>query len=136
MSLVYEVQLPIVNKPGTTKRLLKVSVDGVETVKTLEPSDTINRLDPINNGSAVVINLKDVTDAGNDQWGYTLSFTANSSSPSTTVDQVGIKLLTELAVDAPVPHVEPAPVVEPEPVPPPVAEPEPAPEPEPEHHAE
>lgn len=118
MGLIYEVQLPIVGSSDVVKRVLKVVVNGEETLKTLEPSDTVNRLSPVSEGSVVAISIKDVDDAGNESfWSDELSFTAKDTIPPATPGQVGVKLLFEVADSAP----------EPAPAPPP---PPPAPEPE------
>lgn len=120
MGLIYEVQLPIVVSSDVVKRVLKVVVDGEETLKTLEKSDTVNRLAAVKEGASVSISLKDVDDAGNESgWSDTLSFIAKDTLPPVTPGKVGAKLVLEVddVIAEPAPAPAP-PVVEPEPEPP------------------
>ena len=115
MGLTYEVHLPIVSGTDVVKRVLKIKAGNNTVEKTLEFSDTVNRLAPVNEGDSVEITLLNVDSAGEQTTVDTISFTANGNYPEQG-GKIGVSLLNRTAavVEVSVPET-------PAPEPPPVA---------------
>ena len=102
MGLIYEVGLASTVSPDVVKRVLSVTVDGVESVTEVDTVATQFLLDPVKDGANVTVALKDVDDAGNSSEWASVSFVAKDTLPPETPGAPTITLVQEVADPAPV----------------------------------
>jgi len=115
MGLVYALTLPVSSTHDVEKRVIKTSVNGVETYITIGFTDTRAVLHPVPEGASISITLQDIDNAGNcSEWSDALEFISKDTLPPPKPGQPTVVLASE------VPDVESAPIVvatvEPEPV--------------------
>jgi hypothetical protein len=101
MGLIYEVGLASSVSPDVVKRVLNVTVDGVESVTEVDASATKFLLDPVKEGASVTVALKDVDDAGNSSEWASVSFVAKDTLPPETPGAPTVVLVEEVADPAP-----------------------------------
>jgi hypothetical protein len=102
MGLIYEVGLASSVSPDVVKRVLNVTVDGVESVTEVDTAATKFLLDPVKEGANVTVALKDVDDAGNSSEWASVSFVAKDTLPPETPGAPTVVLVEEIADPAPV----------------------------------
>ena len=102
MGLIYEVGLASSVSPDVVKRVLKVVVDGSETLHEVVPTSDKYLLDPVKEGANVTVALKDVDDAGNSSEWASVSFVAKDTLPPETPGAPKVTLVEEVADPAPV----------------------------------
>jgi hypothetical protein len=102
MGLIYEVGLASSVSPDVVKRVLNVTVDGVESATEVDTAATKFLLDPIKEGANVTVALKDVDDAGNSSEWASVSFVAKDTLPPETPGAPTVTLVEEIADPAPV----------------------------------
>jgi hypothetical protein len=102
MGLIYEVGLASSVSPDVVKRVLKVVVDGTETLHEVVPTSDKYLLDPVKEGANVTVALKDVDDAGNSSEWASVSFVAKDTLPPETPGVPTVVLVEEIADPAPV----------------------------------
>lgn len=102
MGLIYEVGLASSVSPDVVKRVLNVTVDGVESVTEVDTAATKFLLDPVKEGANVTVALKDVDDAGNSSEWASVSFVAKDTLPPETPGAPTVTLVEEVADPAPV----------------------------------
>jgi hypothetical protein len=102
MGLIYEVGLASSVSPDVVKRVLNVTVDGVESVTEVDTAATKFLLDPVKEGANVTVALKDVDDAGNSSEWASVSFVAKDTLPPETPGAPTVVLVEEVADPAPV----------------------------------
>lgn len=102
MGLIYEVGLSGSSSPDVVKRLLKVSVDGLETVAEVDTISTKFQLAPIKDDANVTVSIKDVDDAGNESDWASVSFVAKDTLPPDAPGAPSITLVREIPDDKPV----------------------------------
>lgn len=105
MGLIYEVGLASSVSPDVVKRVLSVTLDGVETQTEVASETTKFLLDPVAEGTKVVVALKDVDDSGNSSGWAITSFVAKDTIPPETPGQPVVTLVREVADPEPVPVV-------------------------------
>lgn len=105
MGLIYEVGLASSVSPDVVKRVLSVTVDGVESVTEVDTAATKFLLDPVKEGANVTVALKDVDDAGNSSEWASVSFVAKDTLPPETPGAPTVTLVEEVADPAPVEDV-------------------------------
>lgn len=101
MGLIYEVGLASSVSPDVVKRVLNVTVDGVESVTEVDTAATKFLLDPVKEGANVTVALKDVDDAGNSSEWASVSFVAKDTLPPETPGAPTVVLVDEVADPAP-----------------------------------
>ena len=101
MGLIYEVGLASSVSPDVVKRVLNVTVDGVESVTEVDAAATKFLLDPVKEGANVTVALKDVDDAGNSSEWASVSFVAKDTLPPETPGAPTVVLVDEVADPAP-----------------------------------
>lgn len=101
MGLIYEVGLASSVSPDVVKRVLNVTVDGVESVTEVDTAATKFLLDPVKEGANVTVALKDVDDAGNSSEWASVSFVAKDTLPPETPGAPTVTLVEEVADPAP-----------------------------------
>jgi hypothetical protein len=101
MGLIYEVGLASSVSPDVVKRVLNVTVDGVESVTEVDTAATKFLLDPVKEGANVTVALKDVDDAGNSSEWASVSFVAKDTLPPETPGAPTVVLVEEVADPAP-----------------------------------
>lgn len=118
MGLVYQVYMPEVLDADLVKRVLKVTVDGVDSFIDVAVADTSVELFPVADNAAVSLALAGVDDAGNQgDWSDPYDFVAVDTIFPVKPGMVSVKLIAEVAdpvVVDPEPEPEPDPV-DPEP---------------------
>ena len=97
MGLIYEVGLASSVSPDVVKRVLKVTVDNVETVTEVDTSAISHVLDPVKEGANVTVSLQDVDDAGNASEWATATFVAKDTLPPDTPGIPTVRLIKEVA---------------------------------------
>lgn len=129
MGLIYNAFLPEVVDVDVVKSVLKVSVDGVETLVDVEKGKTFVELAPVKDGALVGLSVQSVDDAGNvSDWSDVFEFTAVDTIIPVKPGMVSVKLIAEVADPAPEPEPTPEPTPEPAPEPTPEVPVDPAPE--------
>jgi hypothetical protein len=101
MGLIYEVGLASSVSPDVVKRVLKVVVDGTETLHEVVHTSDKYLLDPVKEGANVTVALKDVDDAGNSSEWASVSFVAKDTLPPETPGAPTVVLVEEVADPAP-----------------------------------
>lgn len=101
MGLIYEVGLASSVSPDVVKRVLSVTVDGIESVTEVAAAATKFLLDPVKEGANVTVALKDVDDAGNSSEWASVSFVAKDTLPPETPGAPTVVLVDEVADPAP-----------------------------------
>ena len=102
MGLIYEVSLSGSSSPDVVKRLLKVSVDGLETVAEVDTISTKFQLAPVKDDANITVSIKEVDDAGNESDWASVSFVAKDTLPPDTPGAPTITLVREIPDDKPV----------------------------------
>lgn len=114
MGLIYNAFLPSISDSDVVVRKLKLVVNGVETVLSVDPSVTVLELPPIKDNSSVEISISDVDDAGNQsEYSVPLTFTALDTIVPAVPGAVNVKIVKEVADEV---EVAPEPEPQPEPV--------------------
>ena len=101
MGLIYEVGLASSVSPDVVKRVLKVTVDGVEVVTEVDTAATKYVLAPVKEGANITVALQDVDDAGNSSEWASVSFVAKDTLPPETPGAPTVTLVEEVADPAP-----------------------------------
>jgi len=103
MGLVYNVFLPGFTDTDLVKRVIKLTINGVESTFTVAPDVKVYTLPPVKESSTVEISLQDVDDAGNSSdWSESLTFVAADTIIPSTPGKVSVKLTAEVADPVPV----------------------------------
>lgn len=98
MGLVYNAFLPAPVDSDVVTRKLKIVVDGVTAVLTVNPQTTVYELPPVKDGASVELSICDIDDAGNES-GYNepLKFTAVDTIVPAVPGAVNVKIVKEVA---------------------------------------
>lgn len=97
MGLVYNAFLPAPVDSDVVTRKLKIVVDGVTAVLTVNPQTTVYELPPVKDGASVELSICDIDDAGNES-GYNepLKFTAVDTIVPAVPGAVNVKIVKEV----------------------------------------
>ena len=98
MGLVYNAFLPAPVDSDVVTRKLKIVVDGVTAVLTVNPQTTVYELPPVKDGASIELSICDIDDAGNES-GYNepLKFTAVDTIVPAVPGAVNVKIVKEVA---------------------------------------
>ncbi len=112
MGLIYAVNLDKPKSTDVIKRVLKLEVDGVETITELAISAKPKQhlLDPVKDGAEVTVSVQDIDDAGNASEWWTTRFVAKDTLPPEAPGGITVTLVQEVD-DAPTEVIDTPPVV-------------------------
>lgn len=114
MGLVYKVFMPEVVDADLVKRILKVSVDGVDSFVDVPVNVDSVDLSPVADNAAVSLTVAGVDDAGNQgDWSDPYDFVAVDTIFPVKPGLVSVKLIAEVADPVVEPPVDEVPVEEP-----------------------
>lgn len=97
MGLIYNAFLPSAVDYDVITRKLKIVVDGVTSIVTINPDTTVYELPPVKDGASIELSICDIDDAGNES-GYNepLKFVALDTIVPAVPGAVNVKILKEV----------------------------------------